>query len=139
MFQTAEIACSLEDFSTLCAAVTKAGLAEALSGGTWTVFAPTNEAFANLGDALAAVMADKDMLTDVLLFHTVDSVVMSTDLECRERVMMGNGVDSRTVCRGDAIYQKGAGNAPDNMPEIVTVDQKACNGVIHVVDQVMMP
>ncbi|GAX24129.1 hypothetical protein FisN_9Hh382 [Fistulifera solaris] len=135
----AEIACSTDDFSTLCTAVTEAGLAEALSEGSWTVFAPTNEAFANLGDTLDAVLADKDLLTDVLLFHAVSGEVLSTDLKCTERVEMANKKDSRTVCRGDTIYQKGAGNPRSDMPAIVDVDIEACNGYIHVISEVMLP
>lgn len=77
-----DIACGADDFSTLCTAVQAAGLGDALSEGHWTVFAPTNEAFANLGDTLDAVLADKALLTDILLFHAVDDVVGSDDLVC---------------------------------------------------------
>jgi uncharacterized surface protein with fasciclin (FAS1) repeats len=103
------------------------------------VFAPTNEAFANLGDTLDAVLADKDLLTDVLLFHAVAGEVLSTDLRCKKRVKMANGKDSRTVCRGASVFQKGAGNPRSDMPEIIEVNLPACNGILHIVDEVMLP
>jgi hypothetical protein len=52
---------------------------------------------------------------------------------------MTNGEDSRTVCKGDAIYQKGGGNTDDALPQIISADIVACNGVVHVVDNVMLP
>lgn len=138
-FVIAEIACSTDNFSTLCAAVTEAGLGEALSSGSWTVFAPTNRAFTKLGNTLDAVLADKPLLTDILLFHAVEGEVFSTDLECTARVKMANGDESRTVCRRGSVFQKGAGNPRNDMPEIISADIEACNGVIHVVDEVMLP
>ena len=137
---SAEIACSLDDFSTLCTAVTAAGLSDALNGGKWTVFAPTNAAFAELGDTLDAVLSDPDLLTDILLFHAVgEKALKAKDLRCKKTTEMANGKDSRTVCRRGDIYQKGAGNPRSDMPKIVDTDIDACNGVIHVVDEVLLP
>ena len=137
----ADIACSTKDFGLLCAAVKAAGLGDALSSGTYTVFAPTDKAFGNLPNGtVQALLADVPSLTNVLLFHAVaDKTVYSSDLHCTETVEMANGVDSRTVCKGGKIYQKGGGNSRDAMPEIVTADIKACNGVVHVVSEVMLP
>ena len=137
----AEIACNTEGFSTLCAAVEAAGLGDALSTGTYTVFAPTDEAFAKLPDGtVEALLEDIPALTNVLLFHAVaNKKVYSKDLKCTVKVQMANGKNSRTVCRGKKIYQKGAGNPRSAMPEIVSKDIKACNGVVHVVSQVMLP
>jgi transforming growth factor-beta-induced protein len=137
----AEIACGTDDFSTLCTAVTAVGLGDALSGdGPWTVFAPTNAAFEALDqDLLAAVLADADLLTSVLLFHAVDKVLFAHDLECSHLVHMASGGDSRHVCTDDGVFQKGSGNPRTAMPKIVDADIGACNGVIHVVDQVMLP
>lgn len=140
---TAEIACTSDDFSTLCSAVTAAGLGDALSGGSWTVFAPTNAAFEALGsELLDTVVNDVGLLTDVLLFHVVDEPVYSEDLVCASLIEMANGQDSRTVCHGgngvDGIFQKGGTNTRDMMPEIVSADIKACNGVIHVVSTFLM-
>ena len=139
----AEIACTNDDFSTLCSAVTAAGLGDTLSGGSWTVFAPTNAAFEALGsELLDTVVNDVGLLTDVLLFHVVDEPVYSEDLVCASLIEMANGQDSRTVCHGgngaDGIFQKGGTNTRDMMPEIVSADIKACNGVIHVVSTCFM-
>lgn len=132
---SAALACSLPDFSTLCTAVGKAGLADALSGGKFTVFAPTNEAFKKLGDLLDTVLADVDLLKNVLLFHAVDKILYAEDLECTHTVAMVNGDKSRTVCVGGNIYQKGGSNPRSDMPKIITADVGACNGVVHVIDE----
>ncbi|KAL7563114.1 hypothetical protein ACA910_012298 [Epithemia clementina (nom. ined.)] len=137
----AEIACSTDGFSKLCAAVKAAGLDEALSGDDkLTVFVPTDVAFGNLPDGLLdSLLDDVPMLSDLLLFHAVQGEIYSTDLECAHALMMMNGKNSRTVCRGSKIYQKGDGNADDHKPEIIGTDIEACNGVIHVVSEVMIP
>lgn len=132
----------MSEFSTLCSAVTLAGLGDALSGGMWTVFAPTNQAFDELDPSLLnTVLADKALLTNVLLFHAVDHVLYAEDLGCSHLLTMANGADSRTVCRhgegesGMIMYQKGAGNPRTDMPMIISADIGACNGVIHVIDE----
>jgi len=136
----ADIACNTDGFATLCAAVKAAGLAETLSGGTFTVFAPTDNAFGNLPDGtVEALLDDIPSLTDILLFHAVAGEVYSSDLHCQGKVEMANGKDSRTVCKGGKIYQKGSGNSNNARPEIVTADLKACNGVVHVVSEVLLP
>lgn len=111
-------------------------MADALGDGTWTVFAPTNKAFEELGDLLDAVLADSVLLTDVLLFHAVaDHALFAEDLQCTHLLHMANGEASRTVCHDYAIFQKGVGNPRNDMPEIVDTDIRACNGVVHVVDE----
>jgi uncharacterized surface protein with fasciclin (FAS1) repeats len=143
---TAEIACTVPEFSTLCTALKLTGLDIALETGTYTVFAPTDDAFAALPEGvLAGLIDDVDALTDVLLFHAVaDVAVTSSDLLCGvvaddNLVTMANGKDSRTVCQmGVPTYQKGAGNGPENLPAIVGPDVFACNGVVHVVDNVLL-
>jgi transforming growth factor-beta-induced protein len=132
----AEIACSNQDFSTLCTAITAAGLGTVLSGGSWTVFAPTNAAFQNLGaDLLNAALDDKELLTTILLNHAVDEKLLAKDLVCSSLVEMAGGEDTRTVCmrNGTVIYQKGGSNSRDKMPRVVTTNMAACNGLIHVV------
>ncbi len=52
---------------------------------------------------------------------------------------MTNGKDSRTICKDGTTYQKGGGNSDDAKPEIISADIEACNGVIHVVSEVMLP
>ncbi len=128
-----DIACSLDDFSTLCTAVKEAKLEDALSDGHWTVFAPTNAAFSELGDLLDTVLADTKLLTDILLFHAVDDVVGSSDLVCSATVEMANGQSSRTVCEGKKIFQKGGSNPRNDMPQIIETDIETCQGFIHVV------
>ena len=128
-----DVACSLENFSTLCTAIQVAGLEDALSSGHWTVFAPTNDAFAKLGDMLDAVLDDTALLADILLFHAIDDVVSSDDLECTGLVEMANHQKSRTVCENGAIYQKGGNNPRNNMPKITSTDVPTCQGFIHVV------
>ena len=134
--QTVDLACSLADFSYLCSAVKLAGLDGPLGKGRWTVFAPTDEAFEKLGDdLLETVLGDKELLTDILLFHAVDDVVGSEDLICTERTEMANGQDSRTVCVGDDLFQKGGSNPRNDMPKIVGADIETCQGFVHVVGE----
>ena len=107
-----------------------------------TTCRPTNEAFAALPEGvLDAVLADVDLLTSILLFHAVPGSVFAADLECGALVTMASGVNSRTVCTAGSIFQKGGGNPrePASMPEIIATDIEACNGVVHVVDNVMLP
>ena len=142
LFDPAEIACSLDDFSTLCTAIQTVGLDDDLNeDGQWTVFAPTDAAFSKLDDDLFnSILSDHGLLKDVLLFHAVaNDVVYASDLECKNTIQMANGKNSRTVCRGASVYQKGAGNSRDDMPEIIESDIAACNGILHVVDEVMLP
>ncbi|KAL7563122.1 hypothetical protein ACA910_012305 [Epithemia clementina (nom. ined.)] len=136
-----EVVCETSGFTKLCAAIQAAGLESELSAsGPFTIFAPTDEAFDNLPPGvLEALSGDTAALTNILLFHAVEGKVYSSDLQCTELVPMANGKNSRTVCRDDKIYQKGDGNADNAMPEIIDTDIPACNGVVHVVNQVMLP
>ena len=140
----AEIVCSeLETFSTLCTVVTQAGLNPALdtNATTWTIFAPNNDAFSYLSQEMqGSLLSDMNRLVSILLFHAIPGrVLYEQDLRCSRRIEMANGDDSRHVCLGDDLYQKGSGNPRDNMPKIVDTDIGACNGVIHVIDDVMLP
>jgi uncharacterized surface protein with fasciclin (FAS1) repeats len=126
-----EVAASNKDFSTLVAAVKAAGLAEALKGkGPFTVFAPTNEAFEKLGkDKVSALLQDKEKLTKVLKAHVVmNKAVMAADVAKYDGKEV-NGftikVDGDKVMIGDATVKK--------------ADVKASNGVIHVIDTVLVP
>ena len=140
------IACNTPGFGTLCTALQAAGLASVLRNGTFTVFAPTDAAFEALPKngttSLPAILSNNTRLTDILLFHTVSGrKMMSNQLNCAALLYMGNGRESRTVCKQNGVikHQKGAGNARDKMPIIVTADVQACNGVVHAVSQVMLP
>lgn len=137
-FKTAELACSNEDLSTLCFLLGEYNLTEALSGGQWTAFGPTNSAFEAIESVLPSL--SDETISNILLFHTIsDRVVTRAELECRGLQEMTTGEDSRTVCRDGRLYQKGAGNSDDMLPEIILGDLPACNGVVYVVDNVMLP
>ncbi|HAY83905.1 MAG TPA: hypothetical protein DCY42_02995, partial [Chloroflexi bacterium] len=129
MLSIAEIAASDENFSTLVTALDAAGLVETLAGeGAFTVFAPTNAAFEALGDALNDVLADSDLLTQVLLYHVVDGKVMSPDA----LALAGSEVETLS---GDKITLSIEGESLYINDAMVTaVDIEASNGVIHVID-----
>jgi uncharacterized surface protein with fasciclin (FAS1) repeats len=124
------------DFSTLVAAVTAAGLVETLSGeGPFTLFAPTNEAFA----ALPAEVTDPlflpenvDQLVNILKYHVVAGSVPSSSVESGD-VETLNG-DSIAVDVSDAM-----GIMLNNDAHVTTADIMASNGVIHVIDKVLLP
>lgn len=137
---TAETACSLADFTTLCQLIGVFELEDTLSEGTWTVFAPTNEAFAAIADVVAAL--EPEVILDILLFHAVpDQALTSSDLVCDGFLTMANGEDSQTICDEEAgtIFQVGPGNAAPNLPLINPADLPVCNGILHVVDNVLLP
>lgn len=121
-------------FNTLVTAVQAAGLVDTLKGeGPFTVFAPTDEAFAKLpAEVLAAALADPEgLLTQVLLYHVVPGKVMSTDLS--------DGLEATTV-QGEAVtFTIADGKAMVNNANIVAADVEASNGVIHVIDTVILP
>jgi uncharacterized surface protein with fasciclin (FAS1) repeats len=129
-----EIASGNEDFSTLVAAVVAAGLAETLSSkGPFTVFAPTNEAFAKLPAGTVEELVkpeNKEKLAAILTYHVVLGKVMSTDLS--------NGQQAATV-NGQEITISIDGGVKVDGANVVTADLEASNGVIHVIDSVIMP
>lgn len=123
----------------LCASVSQAGLGTSLDTGNWTVFAPTNQAFFNLGDRLGRLLGNTDVLADVILYHAVDETLFADDLSCSDSLEMASGETSRTECHDGIIYQKGQGNSLAIMPQIVVSNIDACNGVLHFVNEVMLP
>ena len=120
-------------FNTLVTAVQAAGLVETLKGdGPFTVFAPTDAAFAAIPEAdLNALLADKEQLTAVLTYHVVAGKVMAADVV---------GLDSATTVQGSDIdiTVSDAGVKVDNA-NVVTTDIETSNGVIHVIDAVILP
>jgi LPXTG-motif cell wall-anchored protein len=135
----AEIAIGNADFSTLVAAVTAADLAGTMSdcsAGPLTVFAPTNAAFAEALDALgiepAALLADTATLTDILLYHVVAGRVLAADVVT---------LDSATTLQGAPITIEVVGGSVklNGDVTVVATDIEACNGVIHVIDKVLLP
>jgi len=129
-----DIAVNNGSFTTLVAALQEAELVEALSGeGPFTVFAPTDDAFADLLaqlDITASDLLNHPQLTDVLLYHVVSGKVMSTDLS--------EGMEAPTL-KGDNIMVSLEGGVFINDSEVVTADIEGSNGVIHVLDSVLVP
>jgi uncharacterized surface protein with fasciclin (FAS1) repeats len=127
-----DIAVSNDDFSTLVTAVTAAGLVDVLSGdGPFTVFAPTNDAFAALPEgALDAVLADVDLLTAVLTYHVVSGDVRAADVV--------NLSKARTV-QGEWLAVSTDDGVMVDQANVVATDIVADNGVIHVIDAVLLP
>ncbi|MEO8530093.1 MAG: fasciclin domain-containing protein [Deltaproteobacteria bacterium] len=121
-------------FNTLVAAVTAAGLVDTLKGeGPFTVFAPTDEAFAALPAGTVEDLLkpeNKDKLVAILTYHVVPGKVMSTDLT--------NGMMAATVEGADVTIMT-EGGVMVNDAKVVTADIEASNGVIHVIDKVILP
>jgi len=121
-------------FTTLVAAVQAAGLVETLKGdGPFTVFAPTDDAFAALPDGTVEDLLkpeNKDQLTAVLTYHVVPGKVMSGDLS--------NEMMAQTVQGGEVKIMTEGGVSVDGA-NVVTADIEASNGVIHVIDAVILP
>jgi uncharacterized surface protein with fasciclin (FAS1) repeats len=129
-----DVAAGNPDFSTLVAAVEAADLAETLSAeGPYTVFAPTDEAFealpAGLLDALL-LPENKEVLTQILTYHVVEGEVMSADIEPGD-VPTVEGEDLTIEVTGGAVTVNGA--------TVEAADVEASNGVIHVIDEVLVP
>lgn len=129
-----EIAAGDPNFSTLVTAVEAAGLAEALSAdGPITVFAPTNDAFAALpAETLEAVLADPMALTDILTYHVVPGNILAEQVVTLDSAEALNG-GTLTITTTDD------GNVMINDAMVTTADIVASNGVIHVIDTVLLP
>ena len=128
-----ETAVSAGSFNTLVAAVQAAGLVETLSGdGPFTVFAPTDEAFAEIPeDQLNALLADKEALTAVLTYHVVAGKVMAEDVVKLDSAETVNGQSVSVMVEDGKVMIDGA--------EVITADISTSNGVIHVIDKVILP
>jgi uncharacterized surface protein with fasciclin (FAS1) repeats len=129
-----ELAVGTESLSTLVAAVKAGGLVETLSGkGPFTVFAPTNEAFAALPAGTLEMLLkpeNKDKLVAVLTYHVVSGTVKSTDLK--------NGMSAKTV-QGESIKVDLSNGVKINQANVASADIMASNGVVHVIDHVILP
>ncbi|MDH3498909.1 MAG: fasciclin domain-containing protein [Acidimicrobiia bacterium] len=128
-----DIAIASDDFNSMVEAVVAADLVDALSAkGPFTVFAPTDEAFAALLDTLgldSASEIDVDVLTQVLLYHVVEGKLLAADVLA---------ADTLTTLQGSAIVVD-AENVKVNDAGIIATDIVASNGVIHVIDAVLLP
>lgn len=120
-------------FTKLLAAAQAAGLVETLKGeGPYTVFAPSDDAFAALGGTVDELLKpeNKDKLTAILTYHVVPGKVMSADLK--------DDTTAKTV-QGEEVKIDLDNGAMVNDAKVVTADVEASNGVIHVIDKVIMP
>ncbi len=127
-----DVAIDAGSFTTLVQAVRAAGLVDTLKGdGPFTVFAPTDEAFAKIPkDQLAALLADKEQLTAVLTYHVVPGRVTAADV--------ANLSSAKTV-QGGIIEIATEGGVTVDGARVVQTDIAARNGVIHVIDTVILP
>ena len=131
-----DVAAGDEQFSTLVAAVTEAGLAETLAErGPFTVFAPTNAAFEAAFEALGItaedLLADQELLTDILLYHVSLGALDAEAVTGRASLPMLNGDVASIEIR--------EGNAYIDDAQIVATDIEASNGIVHVIDAVILP
>ncbi len=130
-----DVAVENGSFTTLVAAVQAAGLVDTLKGkGPFTVFAPTDEAFAKLPDGTVEMLLkpeNKDKLTAVLTYHVLAGKVMAAD---------AMKVNKATTVQGqDLTISAEMGNVMINNAKVIGADVKASNGVIHVIDTVLLP
>jgi uncharacterized surface protein with fasciclin (FAS1) repeats len=123
---------SAGSFNTLVTAIQKAGLVETLKGkGPFTVFAPTDEAFAKIPkEQLDALLADKAMLTKVLTYHVIAGKVMAADVKAGS---------AKSVAGNNLTITTDNGGVQVDKANVVKTDVAASNGVIHVIDSVMIP
>lgn len=123
-----------ESAKTLAAAVTAAGLVATLQGpGPFTVFAPTDAAFAAIQEDVDNLLKpeNKAKLADILTFHVVSGNAMAADLEDGQELTTVQGGKLKVVINGDNVM---IGDA-----QVTKADVEASNGVVHVIDKVLMP
>jgi uncharacterized surface protein with fasciclin (FAS1) repeats len=128
-----DVATEAGTFSTLLAAAEAAGLVDVLrSAGPFTVFAPTDEAFAALPEGtVESLLQNPDALRDILLYHVVSGKVMAADVIKLDRAETAQG--------GWVSISTYGGTVRINDARVVTADVEASNGVIHVIDAVILP
>jgi len=125
-----DVALSSDDFETLVLAVTEADLVDDLSGdGPFTVFAPTDDAFADAGITSAADLPPTDELIDILQYHVVPGLALSTGLS----------TGYYETLNGDSLYILVDNGVFVNGVEVTTADLTAENGVVHVIGEVLLP
>ncbi|WP_170751044.1 fasciclin domain-containing protein [Ruegeria lacuscaerulensis] len=130
-----DTAVSAGSFETLVAAVQAAGLVETLKGdGPFTVFAPTDEAFAALPEGTVETLLlpeNKDQLVEILTYHVVPAKVMSGDIAGKRAKVL--------TVQGDRLSVNAKRGVKVNDAEVIQADIETSNGVIHVVDAVILP
>jgi uncharacterized surface protein with fasciclin (FAS1) repeats len=133
MADIVDTAVSAGSFNTLVAAVQAAGLVDTLKGpGPFTVFAPTDEAFSKLpAGTVDALLNDIPQLTKILTYHVVSGKVLAADVV---------KLDSAPTVEGTSVQIDASnGGVKINDANVVTADVQADNGVIHVIDTVLIP
>jgi len=129
-----EVAIANGSFETLAAALTAAGLVETLQGaGPFTVFAPTDAAFAALPEGLLEALLleeNKDVLVEILTYHVVSGEVLAADVTTGDVVSLEGSTIAIDITNGVVL---------NGSATVVTADVKASNGVIHVIDTVILP
>lgn len=132
MADIVDTAVSAGSFTTLVAAVQAAGLVDTLKGaGPFTVFAPTDEAFAKLPEGtVEALLNDIPKLTKILTYHVVSGKVMAADVV--------NLTSAKTV-EGSEVKIDASNGVKINDSNVTTADVAADNGVIHIIDSVLLP
>ncbi len=129
-----DVAAGNGSFNTLVAAVKAAGLVDTLKGeGPFTVFAPTDDAFAKLPEGTVESLLkpeNKDKLVAILTYHVVSGKVMAADVV---------DLTSATTVQGSDVSVKASDKVMINDATVVMADVKAKNGVIHVIDTVLIP
>ena len=123
-----------ESAKTLAAAVTAAGLVDTLKGsGPFTVFAPTDNAFAAIQKDVDELLKpeNKKKLTDILTYHVVSGNAMAADLKDGQELTTVQGGKLKVSIKGDKVMINGA--------NVTMADVAASNGVVHVIDKVLMP
>jgi uncharacterized surface protein with fasciclin (FAS1) repeats len=128
-----DIAANAGSFTQLVAAVTAAGLVDTLkSEGPFTVFAPNDEAFDKLPEGtVAALLQDTDKLTSILTYHVVPGRVTSEDVVNLDSAETANGQSLSIRFEDGKVWIDDA--------EVISADIEASNGVIHVIDSVVLP
>jgi len=128
-----QVAASDPQFSTLVGLVKKAGLADTLSKGSFTVFAPTNAAFAKVPKAtLAALAANPDQLRAVLTYHVAKGRLTARKVVRRTRIRTVNGASIRVSVRRGSVYL-------NRTTRVTKTNIRASNGVVHVINRVLLP
>ena len=132
-----ETAVDAGSFDTLVAAVKAADLVKTLSStGPFTVFAPTDEAFAKLpAGTIDALLKDKAKLTSILTYHVVSGKVMADDVKTLSSAVTVQGQDLSIDAKRWHLHR----NVKVNGANVIKTDIECSNGVIHVIDKVLMP
>lgn len=132
-----ETAIAAGSFKTLVTAVKAAGLVETLSSpGPFTVFAPTDDAFAKLpAGTVEGLLKDKEKLTAILTYHVVSGKVMADDVKKMDSAKTVQGQDVSIDAKKWHLHR----NVKINDANVITADIECSNGVIHVIDSVLIP